>query len=35
MIINKNNIKAIKNYETKTRESIYIYKYGENEVRNK
>ncbi len=31
-----NNIKAIKNYETKhERVYIYIYKYGENEIRNK
>ncbi len=31
--INKNNIKAIKTMKQNTRE--YIYKYGENEIRNK
>ncbi len=30
-----NNIKAIKTMKQNTRECIYIYKYGENEIRNK
>ncbi len=30
-----NNIKAIKTMKQNTREYIYIYKYGENEIRNK
>ncbi len=31
----KNNIKAIKTMKQNTREYIYIYKYGENEIRKK
>ncbi len=30
-----NNIKAIKTMKQNTREYIYIYKYGENEIRDK
>ncbi len=33
--IKHNNIKAIKTMKQNTREYIYIYKYGENEIRDK